>query len=676
MSGRSEPVLLKLVGVTREFGDGGSGPALAGVDLEVSAGEFVAIVGASGAGKSTLLNVLGLLDSPTTGEYWLDGIDTTGLNEAERDIARARSLGFVFQDGHMLARETVGQNAALGLSVNRVDPALRPGIVARALDTVGMLAKAQSLAASLSGGERQRVAIARAIAAGPKIILADEPTGALDAANSANVIATLRRLNEHGTTVILVTHDTRIAQRADRILTMSDGGLVGDETISLNAGSSGEALSMADPPGTGDPPEATENGRVVPVGTQSRFSRACERLAAAVSKHSVHLVRASLLLTAFSIGAGGLIAALGFSESATAQVTDRLDASGLDAFIVTTRALPEAIRSEFDLAREDSMLDVAEAARRRMLTLAGVTDVGILIDHPTDVDLARLDPAAVQRQPRPRSTLYIADETYLKLQGIRVGQHEKGAELFLGSADFPAVLLGAELADQLDLRDPRSGDHVWIDGTAIAVSGVIDDAGNEPRCGSAIVGNPALAGIVETSAPTLLVGTEPGAPARLAPATGRTISPGDPGLFEPEVVADMSGLKEGIASDMIALVGALSWVLLALSALSAGVTVHLSVHARATEIALRRAVGESRRSVAFQFVLEGLTIGFLGGVIGSGLGIVLLVVSTRVLGWAPIFSPQLVAIGVVAGAATGVLASVCPAVIAAGQEPAHAVRGV
>lgn len=677
MSGRRPAPLVALARVTRDFSDPGSSPALAGIDLEIGRGEFIAIVGASGAGKSTLLNVLGLLDSPTAGSYRFDGTETTGLSEREREALRARRIGFVFQDAHMLVRETVGQNTSLGLSVTRVPPAERPGIVARALETVGMLHKAQHTAGSLSGGERQRVALARAIVTGPELVLADEPTGALDGRNSRQVIAMLRVLNRSGTTVVLITHDAQVARAADRIVTVRDGTLTGDERIRHPADDCGGLVGrgaggvsvLSSPSSWSTPTPSLESP------AQSFGSRLRERVAKAVSQHSVHAVRAALLLAAFSIGAGGLIAALGFGESAAAQVNDRLEASGLATFMVTTDAPLAAINPELGLEPGASAIEAGREARARILRLPGVTAVGVLADHPTDVDLARFDPEAVRRQPIPRTRLFFADETSLRMRGVHVGERGHDTGLFPRDERIPAVLLGREVAVQLGYAASAPGDQIWLDGTLVAVAGIVSDSGSEPRFETAIIGNPALADTRGTSAPTLLIGTEPGAPARLAPMIGQTISPGDPKLFRPEVVADLVGLKQRVAADLVTLIGALSSVLLALSALSAGVTAYLSVHARAPEIALRRAVGEGRGSVALQFVLEGLTVGLLGGVIGSGLGVIVLVCATLALGWVPTFSGGFLPIGIAAGAATGILAFVFPAVVASRREPALAIRG-
>lgn len=197
--------------------------ALTGVDLTVHAGERLAIVGRSGSGKSTLLNILGLLDESTSGRYEMVGADTSAMSAAARNHLRAERLGFVFQDSHVLGHRTVAENIALKLSITRTPRRARPGQITEVLECVGLGHRRDALGRLLSGGERQRVAIARAIVSDPDILLADEPTGNLDADNSAAVLDIFDALAHAGTTVIVITHDLRIAKWADRALTLDNG---------------------------------------------------------------------------------------------------------------------------------------------------------------------------------------------------------------------------------------------------------------------------------------------------------------------------------------------------------------------------------------------------------------------------------------------------------------------
>ncbi|MER7406139.1 ABC transporter ATP-binding protein [Streptomyces sp. NPDC000070] len=202
--------------------------AVRSCDLTVRGGEYVAVVGASGSGKSSLLNVIGLLDRPTSGRYALDGIDTTGLSDAERTALRAHRIGFVFQAFHLLPYRTAVENVTLGLMYSGVPRRRRPAVAAQALERVGMAHRLHAEPTTLSGGERQRVAIARALAVQPSLLLCDEPTGNLDSATARTVLDLIAGLHEEGVTIVVITHDTSVADGAGRVVRMRDGVLTED----------------------------------------------------------------------------------------------------------------------------------------------------------------------------------------------------------------------------------------------------------------------------------------------------------------------------------------------------------------------------------------------------------------------------------------------------------------
>ena len=202
--------------------------ALDGVSLSIDYGEFVAIVGASGSGKSTIMNILGCLDILTYGEYMLDGTPIAHRTERELADIRSRKISFIFQGYNLIPSLSVWKNVALPMTYQGVRPAERYRRALEALDAVGITAKAESRPAQLSGGQQQRVAIARAIATKSPIIMADEPTGALDSKTGQQVLDILRELHQGGTTVILITHDNGIAAKAERVVRLQDGHITED----------------------------------------------------------------------------------------------------------------------------------------------------------------------------------------------------------------------------------------------------------------------------------------------------------------------------------------------------------------------------------------------------------------------------------------------------------------
>ncbi|HYJ78068.1 MAG TPA: ABC transporter ATP-binding protein [Longimicrobiaceae bacterium] len=230
VDGNGKQSLIRLEGVSKVFlTEEVETHALASVHLEVKAGEYVAIAGPSGCGKTTLLSILGLLDSPSDGTYLLDGKPVSGLSASDRARIRNREIGFIFQAFNLIGDLTVKENVELPLTYRGMPGAERMKRVQDALERVGMSHRMNHYPSQLSGGQQQRVAVARAIAGSPLILLADEPTGNLDSVNGEQVMQLLQELHREGATIVMVTHDPRYAEHAERSVHLFDGQVVRDE---------------------------------------------------------------------------------------------------------------------------------------------------------------------------------------------------------------------------------------------------------------------------------------------------------------------------------------------------------------------------------------------------------------------------------------------------------------
>ena len=222
--------------------------ALDGVDLTIDPGEFVAIVGQSGSGKSTAMNIIGCLDVPTGGKYFLGGVDVSTMDDDQQAEIRNKMLGFIFQQYNLIPKLNVQENVELPLLYAGLSAEARRAKAVHALERVGLADKRKNLPSQLSGGQQQRVSIARALARDPSLILADEPTGALDSRTGREVLSFLQQLNREGNTVVLITHDNAIAVKAQRIVRLQDGKVIYD-------GDAHDPAAVVQPHGEGEEDE-------------------------------------------------------------------------------------------------------------------------------------------------------------------------------------------------------------------------------------------------------------------------------------------------------------------------------------------------------------------------------------------------------------------------------------
>lgn len=302
----SGTALLRLSGVGRHYGSGEARvTALAGVDLEIHAGEFVAIVGQSGSGKSTMMNILGCLDRPNTGRYEVLGRDVASLGPDELAALRRDAFGFVFQRYNLLTDATAAENVEIPAAYAGLGKRERRGQALKLLGKLGLADRGDHRPGQLSGGQAQRVAIARALVNDAPVILADEPTGALDSQSGRDVLALLENLNAEGRTVILITHDPGIAAHAHRIIELRDGKVIADTSKQVDAARR--------------PPAALGTRRA--LGLASEVGEAVKM---ALRSMRSNLFRTSLTLLGVVIGVAAVIAMLAIGDGSKQDVLDRI----------------------------------------------------------------------------------------------------------------------------------------------------------------------------------------------------------------------------------------------------------------------------------------------------------------------------------------------------------------
>ncbi len=233
----SDHFVIDVRGAVKKYGTGqASIYALDGVDLQIKSGEYVAIMGPSGSGKSTLMNIMGALDNMTSGKYFLDGIEVSSMDENALSIVRGRKIGFIFQSFNLIPRTTALANVELPMAYQGIKSAERKMRALKALEVVGLSDRVDHEPTELSGGQQQRVAVARALATRPALLLADEPTGALDSKSTHDLLDLFDQINAAGRTVIVITHEADVADRAKRVIRMRDGKVVSDTMNDRRAG--------------------------------------------------------------------------------------------------------------------------------------------------------------------------------------------------------------------------------------------------------------------------------------------------------------------------------------------------------------------------------------------------------------------------------------------------------
>jgi macrolide transport system ATP-binding/permease protein len=649
--------LVQINGLGRQFESDPAVHALVDVDLRLESGEWLAITGPSGAGKSTLLQIIGCLDRPTSGTYVFDGVDTATLSDKQRAGLRSRRIGFVFQAFHLLPYRSVLENVMLAEVYRGQSHRGRRERALVAIEKVGLRDRADFLPMKLSGGERQRVAIARALVGSPSLLLCDEPTGNLDSKAAVELVDLLQVLNQHGLTVVIVTHNEDIAERAGRRVHIIDGSLTDITTREhgTEAGAGDEKTLV---------PSSTTHVTTGPISRSGITIR--DLFHEAIAGMFARPGRMLLTVLGIVVGLTALVATLGLTRTANNRIISQFDKLAATEIIVTPKPGPTGVDRKA----------IPWDAATRLGRLNGVVAAGTLSEVNIGDALVSSSPV---KDPRNQTAFKLSVNAASPglFTTIRA-ELETGRLPDFGHsnrADRVAVL-GPTAARRLGIVGLQQLPAIAIGDTLYLVIGIMRDVARQPELlSSVIIPEGAARHDFGLEGPgSVIVETRIGAASLIARQTPLALRPDDPSALKLEVPPEPKRVRDEVQSDlnvMFLLLGGLS---LAVGAIGIANITLVSVMERTGEIGLRRAIGATRGHIAAQFLLESGSMGVVGGIVGASFGVLIVVAVSAYQVWTPVLDPAAPFLAPAIGAVIGLVSGTYPALRAAHVEPVEAFR--
>ncbi|PPE65142.1 MacB family efflux pump subunit [Caldimonas caldifontis] len=647
--GPEGPPLIALSGVTRVYNAGEAAvQVLHGVDLTIREGEFVAIMGASGSGKSTLMNILGCLDRPTAGSYRFRGQEVASLDSDELARLRREEFGFVFQSYHLIAGATALENVEVPAMYSGSPPAQRHARARELLGELGLADRLHHRPNQLSGGQQQRVSIARALMNGGRILLADEPTGALDSKTGEEVMRLLTELWQRGHTVILITHEKEVADHAQRIIEIKDGRIVADRAQAASPETPRARLAVPAPP--------AHDGSVL--------AEIVEAAKMAWRSLRSNVFRAVLTLLGIVIGVGSVIAMMAIGDGAKQQVLDRIGAMGSNLLLVRPGAPNQ--RGSWGittLVNEDVKAINAE-----------VPNVLAAIPEQNTTVTVRFGNQDMQTSANGTSHLFPLARQWPVAQGIFFSEAD--------ALDYAAVaVLGQTVARALfpDGQDPL-GQYVLVNNLVFQVIGVMAERGASPMGSDQddVIFIPFETSSLRVSGQRHLrnvtVAVEDVSRIDQTQQDVELLLLERHGVVDYQIrnMASIIETTEQTANTMTILLGSIAAISLLVGGIGVMNIMLVSVTERTREIGIRMATGARERNIMQQFLIEALVVTSLGGAVGVVAG---LSVAAVVGAFGPAVqysaSPVLLAFG--CAFATGLVFGFLPARKAARLDPVVAL---
>ena len=700
--------VIKVENVTRTFVVGDvTVEALRGVSLTVQSGEFVAIMGSSGSGKSTLMNILGCLDQPTSGHYFLEGVDVAALREP--DLARIRSerLGFVFQSFNLLARTSALENVGLPLYYAASGPKRRAVRIERAraaLHLLGLSERERNTPSQLSGGQQQRVAIARALINAPSLLLADEPTGNLDTKTSHEIMETLCSLNrEQGVTIVLVTHEADIAAYADRSVTVRDGVIISDERVAKSATPATPAAPAAAAEIERSAFFHLAEPRAPMLPTSGFLAFALMILAAAAQAIGRNKMRSALTMLGVFIGVAALIVMVAVGDGASEAVRKQIESLGTNVVVILPGAATTGgIRAGFGSA---STLTVADARAIRHEDPA-VAQVGYLIRQQGQVQYANQNwttniqgvsavyPSITNWRIAAGRDITAEDETKANLVVVigqtvyrqLFGPGENPIDAFIQVKSVPLQVIGVLVAKGQSPFGTDQDDLVMMPFTTAErkVLGVAAPTQaqtplnwpyllppNPYNLQARLTGYANQIYVQAVSQPLVQTAIRQASETLIR---RHRIKPGAVHDFDVRNLSQFAETAESSSRIMALLLAAVASISLLVGGIGIMNILLVSVTERTREIGLRMAIGARRLHVLLQFLAEAIFLSVSGGLAGIVMGVAFSAAISLLFHWAAPVSLTAVVGGFLFAAAVGVFFGYYPARKAASLNPIDALR--